>query len=394
MMMDRGQFMRTLGLGAGWLAAGKAAATEVAAPGAWAPVLNTASPLHSWADVRAQYSISEELVYLNCGGLGPSPRQVLDIQNLTSRAFQHRVETGHYYFEEARKIVAGFVKADGEEICFTRNATEGNSIIASGLALRADDEVIFETHAHPGGSLPWVNRAKQTGIKLQTFVPDAESAEGNLARIVALITPRTRVIQVSHITAPTGLVMPVAAIAALARERGIWFHIDGAQSLGMVPVDLTGIGCDSYAASGHKWLGAPRETGILFVRRDRIEQIAPMAVGAYSSGDFDFQGQLTYAQGVRRHEYGTRDAASVVALAEAARFQLALGRKRIAARGAELATRLVQGLTSLPRVSMLTPAAAPLRAAMVTFAVEGMKAAPLFGHLLEQHRLRCRPVTE
>ncbi len=392
--MDRLQFMRTLGLGAGWLATGHAAATETSAPGAWAPVHNTASPLNSWADVRAQYSISEELVYLNCGGLGPSPRQVLDIQNLTSRAFQHRVETGHFYFEEAREIVAGFVNADGEEIGFTRNATEGNSIIASGLALQADDEVIFETHAHPGGSLPWVNRAKQTGIKLCTFAPDSDTWEGNLERIAALITPRTRVIQVSHITAPTGLVMPVAAIARLARERGIWFHIDGAQSLGMVPVNLTSIGCDSYAASGHKWLGAPRETGLLFIRRDSIEQIAPMAVGAYSSADFDFQGQLTYAQGVRRHEYGTRDAASVVALAEAARFQLALGRKRIAARCAELATRLFDGLSSLPGVTVLTPARADARAAMVTFSVAGFDAKTLFRELLETHKLRCRPVTE
>src|SRR5204862_8203508 len=123
--------------------------------------------------------------------------------------------------------------AEPDELCFVRNATEANSIIAGGLALAAGDEVIFETHAHPGGSFPWLNQARQRGIVVRLFEPDHDSSRGNVARIRELLSPRTKVIQVSHLTCTTGLLFPVAAIAELARSRGIWFHIDGAQSAGM-----------------------------------------------------------------------------------------------------------------------------------------------------------------
>lgn len=387
------QFLRSLGLGAGVLALSSARAETPSVPANWPP---QAAPDTDefWAAVRSQYVTDDDLVYLNCGGLGPSPRPVLDMQDLASRFLQHRVETGHFYFDDARVLMAEFLGAQPDEICFTRNATEGNSIIAVGLALRSGDEVIFESHAHPGGSLPWLNRARQAGIVVRTFEPDPSSPEGNLERIAALVTPRTRVVQVSHVTAPTGIVMPVRQIADYAREKGLWLHVDGAQSAGMIPFNLHALGCDSYATSGHKWLGAPRETGVLYIRRERVDEVAPLHVGAYSSGDFDLCGQLVYTQGARRHEYGTRNAASVVALAEAARFQNTIGRERIAAHGRALAERLLFALQELPRVKVLTPARADLRAAMVTFAVDGKPANAVFGHLVQKHRLRCRPVTE
>jgi selenocysteine lyase/cysteine desulfurase len=393
--MTRADFLRTFGLGAVAAALAphvRAQATDV--PPAW-PVQYRADDADSfWNAVRAQYAVDPRLTYLNTGGLGPSPRPVLDILDFSARALQHRVETGHFFFEQARGIVSGFLGATPDEICFTRNATEGNSIIAAGLGLRAGDEVILETHAHPGGSLPWLNQARQAGVVIRTFVPDADSSTGNLERIAALLGPRTRVVQVSHVTAPTGIVMPVRALAQLCRERGVWFHIDGAQSAGMVPFNLHEIGCDSYATSGHKWLGGPRESGVLFIRHEQIERVAPLHLGAYSSGDFDFSGQLVYTEGVRRHEYGTRNAASVVALAEATRFQTEIGRERLAERNAALVARLDAGLRVLPRVHVLTPAAPEQRAAMLTFRVEGMTGAKVFQKLLEGQRLRCRPVNE
>lgn len=393
-MMKRLEFLRRLGLGAGLLAGGARLGAQGGAPRpSWPPPPAVGDDAF-WAAVREQYAISEDPVYLNCGGLGPTARPVLDIMDVSARSLQYRVESGHSLFEIARGHVARFLGAEAREIAFTRNATEGNSIIAAGLKLRAGDEVIFESEAHPGGSLPWVNLARQAGVRLRIFRPDWSSAAGNLERIAALVTPATRVIQVSHVTAPTGLVFPVAAIARLAREKGIWFHIDGAQSAGMIPVNLRDIDCDSYATSGHKWLGAPRETGVLYLRSDRIDEVAPMHVGAYSSSDFDFAGQLVYTEGARRHEYGTRNAAEVVAVAEAVRFQETIGRERIAAHGAALAARVGDGLRALPGVRVLTPTERTLRASMVTFAVEGRAAGDVFGYLLEQHRLRCRPVTE
>lgn len=395
MSMDRLQFLRRLGLGAGMLAVNPLRATPTDAEGTagWPPKASV-DTAEFWQAVRAQYVTDEDLVYLNCGGLGPSPRPVLDMMDLTSRILQHRVETGHFFFEQARGVVAQFLGARADEICFTRNATEGNSVIAAGLALQAGDEVIFESHAHPGGSLPWLNRARHAGIVVRTFEPDPNSAAGNLERIAALVTPRTRVVQVSHVTAPTGIVMPVRELSAFTRDKKLWLHVDGAQSAGMIPVNLAELGCDSYATSGHKWLGAPRETGVLYIRSERIDEVAPMHVGAYSSGDFDLCGQLVYTQGARRHEYGTRNAASVVALAEATKFQSVIGRHRIAAHGRALVEHLMAAITGIPKVKILTPADPALRAAMVTFHVDGIPAGKVFGHLMEMNRLRCRPVDE
>src|SRR6185436_7748286 len=131
-----------------------------------------------------------------------------------------------------------FLGAEPTEIAFVRNATEGNAIVAAGLALTKGDEVIFESHAHPGGSFPWLNQQKLRGVVVKLFDPDPRDPAGNVARISALLTPRTRVVQVSHVTAPTGILMPVAAIAKLCRDRGVWFHVDGAQSAGMIPFSV------------------------------------------------------------------------------------------------------------------------------------------------------------
>lgn len=401
MTIDRRSFLQGLGTGAAGLLAGCAtpaarsasAPAAPAAPVAW-PAFDAANPAPFWSAVRAEYELNARPIYLNSGGLGPAPRPVLAKFDEIARGLQRGVATGHAHFGASRKVLAAFFGVDEKEVCFVRNATEGNSIVAAGLDLRRGDEVIFETHAHPGGSLPWLNRAKQEGIVVKVFEADATSAAGNLERIAALVTPRTRAIQVSHITAPTGIVLPVEDVARFARERGIWFHVDGAQSAGMIPVNLHAIGCDSYATSGHKWLGATHETGLLYIRADRVDEVAPRHAGAYSSEDFDFDGRLVYAEGVVRHEYGTRNAAAVAGMAEAVRFQERVGRERVAAYGAELASRLHAGLSAIPGVKVLTPSSPALRASMVTFEIPGHEATKVFSHLLGQHGLRCRPVTE
>lgn len=394
MTLARRQFLQGLGAGAVSALAG-CAAPGTGTPTRRLPDFAASSPDAYWRAVREEYLVEDDPVYLNTGGLGPATRRVLDAVDRVQRKLQEHSETGHSLLHPAREIVAGFLGAHAEELCFTRNATEGNSIIAAGLELRDGDEAIFETHAHPGGSFPWLNQERVRGVRTRLFEPDHGSARANLGRIRALITPRTRVIQVSHITCTTGLVFPVAEIAALARERGIWFHIDGAQSAGMVPVNLHAIGCESYAFSGHKWLGGPLETGGLFIRRDRIPDIANSGAGAYS-GDLPdgLPGPIAFFEGASRHEYGTRNAGLIEGLAEAVRFQQQIGPARIAQYGAEMATRLVAELSAIPGISVLTPRGPDLRGSMTTIAHARADAGRLFGYLAGQHHLRCRPVTE
>jgi selenocysteine lyase/cysteine desulfurase len=398
MNLDRKTFLRSVGLGAlGLLTARNLPGMDAESESSnGLPIWDDANPEAFWSEVRAQFPMTPRRTYFNTGGLRPSSRRVLDMYTVASRQLQERVETGHDFFAQARVIVAAYLGAKTENVCFVRNATEGNCIVATGLELQAADEVILDSHAHPGGSFPWLNRQRIDGIVVKTFEPDPTSAAGNLERIAALITHRTKVIQVSHITSPTGIILPVAEIGKLAEKHRAWFHVDGAQSAGMIPVNLATLGCDSFATSGHKWIGGPHETGLLWVRGSKIDQITPRQVGAYSSIDVDLNnpGPFVYSVGARRFEYGTRNAASVLALAEAMRFQNEIGRDRIAARGHALAERVMTGLQKIDSVEVLTPTDPALRGSIVTFRSPKLGFNKMFERLLVDHHLRCRPVAE
>ena len=350
--------------------------------------------LDDWEEIRGQYDLWDARTYLNTGGLGPSPRPVLDRFREVMDDLQLRSETGHNLIEAAREPVARFFGASEEEIAFTRNATEGNAIVASGLALKAGDEIIIDAHAHPGGAIPWLNRWKQDGIVVRTFDPSGTDAAGIVSHMEDLITSRTRAIQVSHVTAPTGILLPVVEIADLARRHGCWFHIDGAQSAGMMPIDLHAIGCDSWATSGHKWLGAPHGTGILFIRRDGLDRIRPTEVGAYSDAGYALPDQLNYIQTARRHESGTRNAPLVEGLRSACAFMDTIGMHQVRNRGLALTARLRKGLSALDDVDILTPPATEMHGSILTFRSPAVPFRDLYRHLTQEHRLRIRIVTE
>lgn len=397
MKLDRKSFLRGAALGVAGLAAATAGRGQ-AAGGSGAtkalPRYDAQEPEGFWRAVREQYPLTRELAYFNTGGLGPACGPALDAMAETTRRLQERAEHGHGLFAGARKTVAAFLGAEGGELAFVRNATEGNAIVAAGLRLDAGDEVIFESHAHPGGSFPWLQQQKLRGVVVKVFEPDAQSAEGNIERIRKLMTKRTRVVQVSHITAPTGIVMPAAEIARLCRERGVWFHLDAAQSVGMVPVNVRALSCDSLATSGHKWLGAPLETGMLWVARERMDELAPTLVGAYSGDVERLPGELKLSATAERYEYGTRNSAAAMGIAAAVKFQEEVGREKIAQRGRALATRVWEGLAGIGGVEVLTPRAEGMRASMVTFRCQKIGYDVLFGRLLKEHAIRARPVTE
>ncbi len=394
-MDSRRQFLQRTGRGAAGLGLGFLAGAPKEAHPPWPPSTDVAGDAY-WDRVRSQFPVTYNRYYLNTGGLGPAPYPVLDVVQKTLMDLQRISEHGHSHLVEAKAPVARFLGARPSEIAFMRNATEANATVASGLVfLEPGDEVILETHAHPGGAIPWLNRQKQQGIRVRAFEPASTRASDNLNRIEALLTPRTRVIQVSHLTAPTGIRMPVAEIARLARDRGIWFHVDGAQSAGAFPFNLSEIGCDSYGTSGHKWMCGPHGTGVLFVREERLDEVQPTEVGAYSDdGRFDIPDLFEYAPTAQRYESGTRDAATVRGLAAAVQFLEAIGMDRVAAYGQELARYLQDALRAIPGVTVLTPDDAGLSAAMTTFKAEALDNASLYRFLSNDWKLRCRIVTE
>src|SRR5215475_1716647 len=236
-----------------------------------------------WTELRKQFLIPEDEVYLNNGTVGSCPRPVLkavfDAYNDTERLAQAEPEDypiwGYAAWNEYRDPLAAFVGCKRDEIALLRNATEGNSYIANGLDLKAGDEVLMTDQEHPGGEHPWNLRAKRYGIvvKKVTLPKPVPNAAAVLNLFNDAITPKTRVIFFSHITTVTGVVLPAKELSALARSRGILSAVDGAHVPGMMKLNLHDIGCDMYSSSPHKWLQAPKGSGFLYVRDEVIDRI-------------------------------------------------------------------------------------------------------------------------
>lgn len=236
-----------------------------------------------WAEVRKLFLIPEGVVYLNNGTVGASPvpviKAVMDGFLETERMMLENSDQypmwGYGPWAEFRKPLADFLGATVDRLALLRNATEANSFIANGLEMQPGDEVLISDEEHSSGEQPWNLRAKRYGIVVKRFAmpkPPKDPAE-ILNRINDAITPRTKIIFVSHISTQTGVVLPVKEIAALARSQGILSAFDGAHAPGMMKIDVQDIGCDIYTGSLHKWLMAPKGTGFLYLREEVMDRI-------------------------------------------------------------------------------------------------------------------------
>jgi len=234
-----------------------------------------------WAELRKQFVIPADEVYLNNGTVGSSPapvlRAIFDGYNETEKMAQSDPEDypiwGYGAWNEFRDPLAAFVGCTRDEIALVRNATEANSYIANGLDMKPGDEVLMTDQEHPGGEHPWNLRAKRYGIvvKRVTLPKPVPNAAAVLNLINDAITPRTRVLFFSHITTATGVVLPAKELCALARSKGIVSAVDGAHVIGMMRLNVHDLGCDMYSSSPHKWLMAPKGTGFLYVRDEMID---------------------------------------------------------------------------------------------------------------------------
>jgi selenocysteine lyase/cysteine desulfurase len=233
-----------------------------------------------------------------------------------------------------------------------------------------------------------------TGCVIRTFEPDLVRARGNLDRIAAITTSRTRLIFISHVTCTTGQLMPAADIGRLARDRRITFALDGAQSLGHVPFDIGATLAHYYAASCHKWLMGPKRTGLLYVHPDRQATAMPTVVGAYSDEASDLLARtLKLRPGAERFEYGTQNDALIYGLEAAADYVSGIGLETLWQRNTALGERCRAGLQRVKNMEILSPADVPSRTAIVTFRIAGRDNRAVASALVGR-RLRVRSVTE
>jgi selenocysteine lyase/cysteine desulfurase len=347
-----------------------------------------------WRVVKEQFSIKPGLILLNAANLCPSPHMVRDrVFRLTEDldgdvSFQSRAKFDALR-EEARRKLAAFMGASEDEIAIVRNTSEGNNFIVSGLDLKAGDEVIVFDQNHPTNNIAWDVRAARAGftVKRVSLANPPRSAQEMIDAFRRAITPKTRVLTFTDVSNTTGARLPARELCLMARERGIYVHVDGAQTFGALALNLHETACDSYTASAHKWFLGPKEAGLLFIRQERIAEIWPSVVGVGWGNKVE-----TSARGARKFEtLGQRDDAAVSAMGTTVDFHNLIGAARIEARIRELAAALKEGVSKIQGAELLTSTSAELSAGVCVFGFKGIDYRKIYEALYAKHAIAGAP---
>ncbi len=338
-----------------------------------------------WTEIQRAFDVDRTMVNLNNGGCSPAPTHVLD-QMIRDLKFSNELPVIHMWqvieprIESVRRDLARDFGCDPEEMAITRNASESNEIMILGLDLKAGDEVIVTNQNYGRMLTTWRQRARRDGIVLKeiSFKVPPPSQQYLVDQFKAAITPRTKVIEVTHITNLTGQIMPVKELVDLARPLGIEVFVDGAHAYGHFPFKRDDIGCDFYGTSLHKWLLVPIGAGFLYVRKDKQKKLWAMMA---APPEMD--------ENVRKYEeIGTHPAANHNAIAAALAFHRAIGSERKIARLRWLRDRWAKRLLAEnDRVRVLTPLDSPYAGAIGFFTVAGMDMAKLNGWLMDKYRI-------
>lgn len=340
-----------------------------------------------WKEVRARFLMAPDLAFVNAANLCPTSLPVVEALERNTRfldgnpsaASRAKLTEGR---EEARRLVAQALRVTPEEIIITRNTSEANNLVSSGLQLGAGDEVVIFADNHPSNLNAWREKAKRFGFTV-VEVAVTNPHPGPAAYVDAFaraVTPKTRVLAVTHVTNTMGDMLPVADLCRLARERGVFALVDGAQSFGVLDINLSEMRPHFYSGSAHKWPCGPKETGVLFVDREVHDRIAPSIVSLYGG-----------AVGISRtHEaYGQRDEAALATLGAALKLQGEIGRAAIEKRSRQLATHLATQLQRIEGVTLWTNPDAARSAAIIVFKPGTLDPRRLASTLYEKERIVC-----
>ena len=344
-----------------------------------------------WAEMRKQFLIPSDMIYLNNGTVGSSPAPVLravfqgyeEAEKLAQQDPEDYPIWGYAAWNEFRDPLAAFVGCKRDEIALVRNATEANSYIANGIDLKAGDEVLMTDQEHPGGEQPWRLRAKRYGVVLKkvTLPKLVENAAQVLNLFNDAIGPRTRVMFFSHITTVTGVVLPAKELCALARSKGILSAVDGAHVPGMMQLNISDFGCDLYSASPHKWLQAPKGSGFLYVRDEVIDRIwSTVATEGWDEEKLRAE---------RFQRIGSSNVPVLWGLRASIELANSIGMDRIERRHRKMADYILAEMTKRGATSWTSPDPA-LRCGIVTVNVPPIQRMELEKWMWSTHKIRIR----
>jgi len=287
--------------------------------------------------------------------------------------------------ESVRQKLAAFINASPEEVALTSNTTEGLNLVINGLDLKEGDEVLISNIEHPGHIGPWKLKEKRAGVKVKevTLGITPKSVDEIVGAFAAAITPRTRLIGLGHTVFITGLITPLKELSRLAHDKGLLIMADSAHGIGMLDLDMKALGIDFFASSPYKWLGAPTGVGLLYVRREAIEQVWPTVVSS---------GWESVQRAAKLDPSGQRSDAMLFALDEALNFNSRIGKTRIERRIKALSARLKRELALIPGVKVHTPVDPYLSAGLTAFSMSGAEPEKLVDYLREKYNLVIRTI--
>jgi len=349
--------------------------------------------------VRREFPIfttHPELVFLDSGASAQKPRAVIDGIADFYRTDYANVHRGVYSlsarstdrFEEAREKARAFLNAaDEREIVFLRGATEAINLVAQSwgpACLKRGDEIVISDVEHHSNIVPWQMLCEHSGSRL-VVAPTDPTGEFDLAAFEALLSPRTRLVAVTHISNVTGTLLPIARIVALAHAKGAKVLVDGCQALPRMAVDVQALGCDFYVFSGHKAYG-PTGTGILYGRYDALQSMPPWQTGGGMITSVEYA-KTEFQDPPHRFEAGTPDIAGAVGLGLALDFVESLGRETIAEHEQALTGYAVDQLSRIPDVQIAPGGQHQL--SIVSFNIDGVHPHDV-GTVLDQHGVAVR----
>ncbi len=335
-----------------------------------------------WREIQFAFTLDRTLINLNNGNQCPSPtvvheacKRYMDWAN--QAPIYHRAMIDRN-IETSRRRLAQEFGADPEEIAITRNASESLQIAQMGLDLQPGDEVLTTVQDYGRMLTTWDQRARRDKIKVTRIdFPCPTTQADLLQRFERAITPQTKVMHFCHITNQTGQLFPVRELSRLARSKGIITIVDGAHAMGHFPYKLHDLEMDYYGVSLHKWLLAPLGTGLLYVRRDRIQPTWPLQA-APTVRDTDIR---------KFEEIGTHPPGPRAAINEAVAFQQAIGIERKAARLRYLTLRWANELKKDPRVRLHSSLEPGQTWGLAVVSIDGIDTQKLVPYLWDKHRI-------
>ena len=337
-----------------------------------------------WSVIQQSFTVNSNLIILNNGGVSPSPRVV---QEAVERYNKLSNEGPSYYMwrildqgrEPLRQKLALLAGCSAEEIAVNRNATEALNTVIFGLDLKAGDEVIGTKQDYPNMINAWRQRAMREGIVYTqlNFQFPIESDDEIVSAYEKAITAKTKIIHITHIINWIGQIMPVKKIARMARARGIEVIVDGAHSFGLLDYKIPDLECDYFGTSLHKFLSAPIGSGMLWIKKEKIEKIWPLTCNDKPRGD-----------DIRKFEsLGTRSFPIEQGIGEAVNFQNAIGSKRKEERIRYLKNYWAKKAKDIPKVKIHTSFKPEYACAICGVSVDGMTPGELDGALFNTYKI-------